>query len=285
VGHRFGKTVLAAALLVAGAGCAQPPVEIIPAGVRPSADVSDLAAVLAAVRTGDGRFHPSRLTGCRQRLDAQLARMVVSGPTVTPRLYPTYGARWAYWYNARTAWSLKLALLEGCPARVDGRRFRRRRFPLDGGEMSLEAIDEILLADARRTCDPRLAACVPGVTYAYAAPPARPFTAADFSRGLDKPYSALLLDGRRTVLDVEGRRLRLPEMLYESRDVVLAGYTAACGDDKATVVTALRACAGPDARRRLADAIGYRAAANTSDKLAVPGRAIYYPGKLGRVEP
>jgi len=70
-----------------------------------------------------------------------------------------------------------------------------------------------------------------------------------------------------------------------SRDVVLAGYTAACGDDKATVVTALRACAGPDARRRLADAIGYRAAANTSDKLAVPGRAIYYPGKLGRVEP
>ncbi|HET6427855.1 MAG TPA: hypothetical protein VFJ30_05570 [Phycisphaerae bacterium] len=286
--HRLGKMILAGVLLAGAAtaaGCAQPPVEIVPVGVQPSADVSDLAAVLSAVRTGDGRFDPRKLADCAGRLEAQLARMVVSGPTATPHLYPTYGSRWAYWYNARAAWSLKLALLARCPSTVDGRRFRARRFPLDGGQTSLDAIDALLLADARRTGDVRLAACVPGVTFAYAALPERPFTAEDFSRGLDGPFNELLLDGRRTVLDVEARRLRLPEMLWQGRDVVLAAYAARYGPADATVVTALRSAAGPEARRRLADAIGYPAAAHRTETLTIPGRAIYYPGKLGRVEP
>ena len=281
---RLGKMALVAALLPA-AGCAQPPVEILPVGVKPSADVADLAAVLAAVRTADARFDPCRLKECAPRLDAQLARMVVSGPTVTPHLYPTYGARWAYWYNARAAWSLKLALLAGCPARVDALRLRRRRFPLDGREMSLEAVDRMLLADAARTRDVRLAACVPGVTYAYAPLPQRPFTAQDFSRGLDGPFNELLLDGRRTLLDVKARRLRLPEMLWRSREVVLAAYAARYGPATATVITALRAGANPAARRRLADALGYRADAHRTETLAIPVRKIYYPGKLGQVEP
>ena len=91
------------------------PVELPVAGVRPSADVSDLAAVLAEAATADGRVDPSAMRRLSARLDEQLRRFAVSGPTATATLYPTYGAALAYWYNARTAWAMKLTLLDGCP--------------------------------------------------------------------------------------------------------------------------------------------------------------------------
>ncbi len=255
-----------------------------PSGVAPSADVSDLSAVLACVQTGEGRFRPDQLKGMAGRLDTQLKRMAVSGPTVTPSLYPTYGSRWAYWYNARAAWSMKLAMLEGFPRKVRP-AFRRRPFPLDGREMTLDRIDRILLADAFRTGDFRLAACLPGVTFAYARLPDRATTAADFSRGLGDPFDELLCDDRRTHLDVVGKKLLLAVMLWDTRDLITSAHRQRYGVTSATIVTALRACAGQDARKRLEDALGYKAAPNRSAKLAVPGKKIYFPGKLGQVEP
>ena len=120
-------TLKAAALLIwalAWAGCngggarEVGPVRLDLTGVEPTADVSDLAAVLDEAVDARGRIVPLRLAKVRGRLDAQLRRMALAGPTSRPELFPTYGDRWAYWHNARAGWAVKLADLAGFPRRV-----------------------------------------------------------------------------------------------------------------------------------------------------------------------
>ena len=301
VNHRRCKTVLAFACFSILSGCAAEwePVRLDLAGIGPSADVSDLSAVLAGAVTEDGRVVPSKLEPLKGRLNAQLQKMAVTGPTKTPSLYPTDAARWAYWYNARAAWSVQLAALAGFPERVAPEAMYRRAFPLDGRSMSLALVDEILLTEARRVGLFRLAACAPGVCVSEAPLPSRPHGAEDFAGHLVEAFDSLMLDERRVVLDIEAKQLRVPSMLWACRDLVLqtlertyAGGSAsrpspsresAAGAD---LITALRPHLGPAARRRLDQAVGYTVAPAKSDcRLAIPKRKIYFPGRVGRIEP
>ncbi len=282
---------MVSAALLAG-GCdrlrpqpAEPPVELELSGAAPSADTSDLAAVLAAAVTDDGRVRPEPMRQMSARLDAALRRLAVTGPTATPGLYPTYGARWAYWYNARAAWSMKLALLCGCPRATDAAPFRARRFPLDGREMSLEAVDALLLAEAKRSGDFRLAACAPGVMTSHGPMPSRPVTAADFGEGLSAMLSRLVLDERRFVVDVEAREVRVPLLLWAARGVLQSAYRRQYGGGEVALTTALRPFVSDQARGRLEETLGYEAAAAAGGELAIPRRKVFYPGKIGRVEP
>ncbi len=160
---RIGSTFLLVLFL---AGCAVESdvaeVRLDLTGVEVSSSVSDLSAVLSKAVDKKGRLIPDGLASVRDRLDSQLKKMAISGPTATPEMYPTDESRWAYWYNARAAWSMKLADLAGLPPARCQPRAREKVFLLDGCDMSLEKIDSILQDAARRSGDFRLAACAPG---------------------------------------------------------------------------------------------------------------------------
>ena len=262
------------------------PVRLSGAAAAPTADVADLTAVLAAAVTDDGRIDPAALRSAGGRLDAQLRKLAVTGPTATPEVYPTYGSRWAYWHNARAAWSMKLALLAGCPRRPCLAAMAGRTFRLDGRELSLGAIDEILLAEARRTGDFRLAACAPGVRVAYGPMPRRAYGAGDFGVALKDRLSVLVRDERRFEADVAARTVRVGPMLWACRNLVIARYHRDHGGSGAALLTALRPYVDAAARRRLEEFVGYAAAARgDGGELAIPRRKVYFPGKMGRVEP
>jgi len=262
------------------------PVRLDLAGVKPSADVSDLAAVLSAAVRQDGRVNPDGLKQSIDRLDAQLKLLAVSGPTATPPLYPTAPARQAYWLNARAAWSLKLAALAGCPERVEPEKFMARPFTLDGRILSLAAIDQALLAETRNG-DFRVAAAAPGVRVDDAPLPATPYEAGKLRQQAAEMFTRLMADGRRVVLDIDTQQLRLPPMLWACREGVLAEYRARYGGaGQATLLTALLALVDEPARRRLTDAVGYEVVAQpVRTELAVPKKEIYFPGKVGKIEP
>ncbi len=284
----FGKVAVVSAALSAigcGGGVDAKPILLNMTGAEASSDVSDLAAVLTDAVDERGRLIPAGLERARDRLDEQLRKMDLAGPTATPDLYPTDASRRAYWYNARAAWSMKLADMAGCSQRVSPTA-RKRTFPLDGREMSLEKIDSILLDEARRSGDFRLAACAPGVWVDYAGLPQKPFTEEDFTDRLAAALNHLVLDDQRFVVDVERRQVRIPPMLWSCRDMVLAEYRRRYGPCDVGLTTALRAHLEGLAQRRLDNALGYstvRQEART--ELAVPGRKIFYPGSIGRVEP
>lgn len=285
-----GRWVLCVLPTVLSAGCLDGPVpsavRLDVTGVAPSAEVSDLAAVLREVVTEDGRVNPDALGRVVGRLDAQLRRMAVAGPTATPGLYPTYGSRWAYWYNARTAWSLKLAAVAGCPREGCPADMGRQPFPLDGRRMSLAEIDRILLREARGRGDFRLAACAPGVRLSFAPMPKRPWSGEDFDDRLAEAFNRLVLDERRFVVDVEKKQVRVPPMLWACRELVGKLYESEYGTTEATLITAIGAYVGPAARRRLEGALGYEAVGRQGRaELAIPRRKIYFPGRIGKVEP
>jgi len=285
----FGRVmVVSIALFVVGceAGVDTGPVRLDPACELTTDGTADLSAVFTEAVDKRGRLVPDALARVRSRLDGQLLKMSRYGPTTTPNLFSTDSARLAWWYNARAAWSMKLADLAGCPRRNCPTAARARTFPLDGREMSLEKIDSILLGEARRSGDFRIAACAPGAWVDYAPLPQKPFTEEDFSDRLSVSFNLFALDDQRFVIDVERRQVRIPPMLWSCRDMVISWYLRRYGPCEVSLTTALRSHLDRLAQRRLDNALGYaavRQAARTG--LVIPGRKIFYPGSIGRVEP
>jgi hypothetical protein len=278
--------VLAVGLVLAGCnGVEQAPLPLATAGVTATADVSDLASVLAEAADERGRIIPDKLPAVRGRLDAQLAKMAVAGPTATPELFTGDDDRAAYWLNARAGWSIKLADLAGLSERVDPDAMLSRRFPLDGREMSLAAIDETLLAEAGRRGDFRIAACAPGALVDWAPLPAEPFVGASLDERLRRELSRLALDERRLVIDVERRQVRIGRMLWACRDLVRDRPGGSGEANAMTLRSALIEHVDLRAARRLQEGIGYEdVPQKLRPCLEIVGRKIFYPGKIGRVE-
>jgi hypothetical protein len=254
-------------------------------GVAVSSDVSDLSAVLSKVVDAKGRLIPAGFASVRDRLDSQLKKMAISGPTATPEMYPTDESRWAYWYNARAAWSMKLADLAGFPPAQCQPRAREKIFLLDGCDMSLEKIDSTLQDEARRSGDFRLAACAPGAWADYASLPQKPFTEGNFSAGLSKAFNRLVLNEKRFVIDVDNRRVCIPPMLWACRDMVFARYRRRFGPCKVSLTTALSPYLARPARYRLKNALGYAVVRQkTRTEIIITRRKIFYPGSIGRIE-
>lgn len=277
--------VLSVALTALGCdGTELGPVRLELVKVKPTDDVSDLAAVLAEAVDDRGRVIPDKYAAVRGRLEAQLEKLAVSGPVATPQLFPTERHRWAYWYNARVAWSIKLAELAGFARRIRPEAMQRS-FPLDVRAFTLDGIDEMLLAETRRSGDFRLAACAPGTRVDYAPLPKVPFTAANLSGKLNETLSRLILDEERLVFNVVWREVRVPRMLWAGRELVMREFVRATGNTEATLTTALVGRVNRPARRRLQEALGYTVVAQKPRALlAVPGRKVFFPGKVGLVE-
>lgn len=216
----------------------------------------ELAEVLAAVRCEEGKLRLNRLRESADLLDAQLRRLASRGPTASPKLLGSEPDRLAYWYNARAAWALKLALLESGD-RTDGpvgqAAADRRRFRVDGRWMTLGEIDDLL---AERF-GWRAAVTAPGVRTDRAPLPERPFDPVTVQQNVRRRFEGFLDDPERVIVDVEARKVRYPEILWRFRQELVDHHHRRYRTRGATLTTALLSWVGGPAARRLQLALGY----------------------------
>lgn len=278
------KVALGFLTVALAAGCAPtvgklPPVTLDTSGTAAGVDYGDLGAVLKGAVAAGGRIKPRRLPAFAARLDAQIKRLAVSGPAVTPRLFSTEGGRLAYWYNARAAWALKLLVLYseafaaaekaagvlppgvGWLARrqlksrgIGAGDFQTTEFPLDGRTMTLEGIDALL---AHRFGWRALVAA-PGVAPDRAPLPAGPFSADDAAGSAARRFEGFIDDDSRLTIDVPSRHVRVPPVLWRFREQLIARHNETYNTRGATLTTALLRYVRGSAHRRLQDAVGYR---------------------------
>lgn len=278
-----------ASLVVSLAGCPaqSPPAMVQLPQTQPSADLSELALALSHLARADGNVELSAMPEARPHLEAQLARLAVTGPHSTPELYPTDQARWAYWFNARLAWSLMLAQLEGWPESPPIEMMMQRPFRLDAQVTTLAQLDALLEAQARAAGEFRLLAAAPGACLEDAPLPRQPFRAEGFDQALAVQFERVLADRRRVVIDIDLHQVRLPSHLWQVRDLLERRYQRQYGPSLgANILTQLLSLADPAGRRRLQSAIGYEVLPpqRSRCRLALPPRMGYSPGRIGRVE-
>ncbi len=226
-------------------------------------DYQDLAFVLNASIAEDGSLIPKALERCAARLDAQLKEMAVAGPKSNPQQFPSEEKQIAYWYNARTAWSMKLAMLCNCPKELRHRQLFEQSFPLDGREMTLSQIDQIL----SEYDDWRVLVAAPGVVLCRSRLPAEPFRPQDIHEKIIKRFNEFVDDPKRLTIDVSCRHVRVPPVLWQVRQRVIDQYEQTYSTEEATLITAMLPHVEGSAERRLQDVLGYRCVPSRSTLL------------------
>jgi hypothetical protein len=253
-------------LVLAFAGCAGSPVlpvRLDTAGVAPAANYEDLAFVLAKATNDKGYLDYDELKSDANRLEAQLKRLAVAGPTATPALFPTYESRLAYWYNARAAWAIKLALDADCPRdSLAPARLEERGFPLDGRGMTLDQIDALLLGNF----DWREAAAAPCVRLHRPRLPQKPFAPEGVKADAALRLKEYLADDDRFIIDVDSKTIFYPPALWAARGRLKEeSYGGWAGAHGVTLNTTLLPYAGRIGELRLQSAIGYAEACDSRD--------------------
>ncbi|MBN1942673.1 MAG: hypothetical protein JW849_05195 [Phycisphaerae bacterium] len=248
-------------LLAAVVGCDVKPsvVTLDVTAVAPTTDVKDLAAVLKRCVDKNGFIDVDKYRSVAGRLERQLARLAVSGPDASGQLYPTADDRLAYWYNARAAWSIALAMrLHNKEKKKDAAGLKAFLFPLNGRQMTLEEIDRAVFALGGY----QAVVAAPGAALQCAALPEEPFTAQTIRRAVRLRFGAFVDDWRRFVIDVETQQIRFPPVLWRYRESILAEQDKRYGTPRATFTTAMLPLVSGSAVRRLQDAVGYTCVEN-----------------------
>ncbi len=250
------KCGLAILVLIITGGCevGVEPIILETADIEPRVDYGDLGFVLEKVVTPEGLLIGEALEEHSKRLEAQLKLLAKTGPRATRELFASLDKKLAYWYNARAAWAMKLAIVSKRPKDTGPRELIDRPFPLDGRTMTLRDIDEILAARA----DWRVLVSAPGVTLQRARLPEAPFTPKDVRSRIADRISEFVDDERRVVIDVPGRRILFPPILWRYREALIEDYHRTYGTEGANLTTALLRYVSGSAHRRLQDSIGYR---------------------------
>ena len=264
MGTRAFKLGLAV-MVLSGLSCgpAGGPIVLQPVAVQRTVDYGNLAQVLQKAVNSDGRLLPEATARQADKLDRQLCRLAVLGPTSTPELFPEPEDAIAYWYNARAAWAMKLAILNDFPEKLSPRQ-QARMFPLDSRRMTIAGIDAKLAADE----DWRTEVVAPGICLSCARLPACPFSGQDIRRRIAERFNRFVDDSERFVIDIRHRRILLPPALWKRRLELVAKHNAAYGTTGAKLPTVLLPYVSGSAHRRLQDAIGYKVApAGTNFKL------------------
>ena len=239
------------------------PVTLDTTGVRPGIDYSDLALVLHKAQDKKGFLDVDALKKYSAQLDSQLKRLAVTGPGVTPNLFTGKPDRLAYWYNARAAWAMKLALLNDCPQELSVAALEERPFPLDGRRMTLAGIDGIL----KDWGDWRVLAAAPGVRLNRARLPKEPLSSETVEQEVPRRLADFLDDEDRVVVDVEQRQIQFPPVLWQYRAMLIEQYERnyhAAGSP--TLATALLPYLSGSPMRRMQDAIGYQCVEAPADR-------------------
>jgi hypothetical protein len=254
------RVILVAVIALAPlAGCGGEPKPLQPIvldanGVLPRVDYGDLDAVLGRAVDKDGRLDAFDANLVADRLDQQLKRLAVTGPTATPTLFASPEDRLAYWYNARAAWSIKLAMLADCPQDLPPASLEGRAVPLDGRSMTLDQIDAILAQDA----DWRVAVGAPSLRMNRPPLPAKSFTARDIRQQATARVAAYIGDDKRFNIDIEHRVVYVPWVMWQFRQRLIDQYNATYHTTGATqLTTALLPLFEGLPQRRLQGAVGF----------------------------
>lgn len=249
------KIALGVVLWAMLGGCAEDrgPVILDTAGIAPAVDYSELDAVLGKSVRKDGLLDVAAAVKCAEQLDAQLKRLTITGPTVTPQLLCAPQDALAYWYNARAAWSMKLAALADFPDRLDRARLSARVFTLDNRQMTLEDVDT------------EIAACggwealvaAPGICIERAQLPRSAFSAEDIRQRINTRFNGFIDDDRRFTIDIARKQIDIPTILYQFHGQLIQQHNQSYGTSEVTLTTALLPYVSGSAHRRLQDAVGY----------------------------
>jgi hypothetical protein len=250
------------------AGCETGPVVISldVAGVQPGTATDDLAAVLKRCVNKNGFIDPDKFPDVATPLEQQLKRLAVTGPEETPELVAFRQDRLAYWYNARTAWSVELAMRLHRQKKDDAGELARFVFPLDGRQRKLSDIDAAIEALGGYMD----VVAAPGADLRRAALPQAPFQSQTVRDDVRKRFTDFVDDGKRFDVNVSTMTVRFPPVLWRFREAILADNRRQYGTPEPTLTTALLPLVHGSALRRLQDAIGYRCVEDTSKaKLAI----------------
>ncbi|HDY65901.1 MAG TPA: hypothetical protein ENH84_06690 [Phycisphaerae bacterium] len=241
-------------------GCAKQPAPITmdTTGVAPKVDFSDLAAVLEEVVDKKGYIETEKFEPLSDRLIRQLKLLAVTGPTATPGLFPDPEQRLAYWYNARTAWAMELAMRRHKSKLIRPDELGTITFPLDGRRMTLTEID----AKLNTTGGYHAVIAAPGSNLRRASLPEKPFDAKTIRVEIKTRFGAFVNDTERFVIDVATMEIRFPPVFWKYREEILADYARDGGGPQATLTTALLSQVSGSALRRLQDAVGYKCVEN-----------------------
>ena len=263
--NRCGFVICAAVfagVLLPGCRKPPPPVQLKLPATAPAGEISyaDLAVVLDGALDKRGYIEPIFIERLEGRLLAQLGLLARLGPASAPGLLPDRACKLAYWYNARSAWSIYLAMDMYRAGRKTVQGLSSRRFPLDGREMTLADIDARLYA-------------LGGIKAVIAAPsadehraklPRKPFRAEDIQRRIARRFDEYFADRGRFVIDIETQQIRLAPVIWQYRDEILRRYYESYGAPQATLRTALGTMVTGLGRYRLQQAVGYKCLQDTT---------------------
>ncbi len=261
---QFSFRATALVLIAACGGCGEKPAApgmidftLDAAGAQPAADYARLGDVLET-GVGGGRLDMKeyRVHLLREPLEAQLRVMAVAGPSATPDLFPDRESRLAWWLNARTAWTIRLAAAldeidedDNTASRTPG------MFPLDGRRMTLEEIDVEIL----RAGDYRCVMAAPGLFPLRAPLPAEPFAPETLEEQTRDNFNAFIVDPERFKLDALQRELLVPPVVWRHRDRLKRAYRETFGGpEEVPLITALLPVTTGSAHHRLQNLVGYR---------------------------
>jgi hypothetical protein len=244
-------------------------------GLVPNVDFSRLDIVLSKVVTRDRLVSWIDLDENIGTLDAQLALLAITGPSASPSLLPTEESRLAYWYNARTAWALKLVKTAGLPREIaNPAAFNGRQFKLDGKLMSLADIDAILAGDS---CWQSVISA-PCVCFERAALPRRAFQAENIRCCIAERFQEFIADNRRVVIDVDHSRVLVPPVIWPLRDGFIHQYEQDYHVTGTTFLTALLPHLTGDALRKMQDIAGYQVQLRPPPlHIALTGKFEFWP--------
>ena len=262
-------------LWFAGIGCdANPrltPVTLDATEIKPVVDYSRLAKVLNHVVTDDGEVDTFRMSEeYSQLLEDQLKLFTLTGPGATPELFSTPAQKLAYWYNARTAWSIKLGMMQ---VKTDSEKqaskkdytYRQlsRKFPLDGRLMTLKDID-IVLDDKGDKGFYRVVAA-PGILFDRAKLPDKPFDPKTIDEEICGRVNAFVNSSARFVIDFEAQEVLFPPVLWRYRGRIIGRYRKNyhLPDVFISLTTAMLDHVSGSALHRLQLAIGCKCVENT----------------------
>jgi len=251
------------ALIFAGTllpGCEPlPPVELKTVSLAKTINYDNLAAVLDRALDKRGRVAPVLMADVEGKLLAQLQQLAKLGPTTAPSQLPSLGQRLAYWYNARAAWSIYLAMDLYRAKRKTVVGLTSRSFPLDGQQLTLADIDAKLYALAGLEA----VIAAPSMDAHRAELPQKPFEPKAFQQEIARRFNSYIGDRRRFVIDVETQQIRFAPIFWQYRTEILRWHNKLYGSPQATLSTALLPRVTGLAGYRLQQAVGYKCVQNT----------------------
>ncbi len=241
-------------------GCGPlPPVKLKTVSLAKTIDYDNLAAVLDRALDKRGYVAPTLMSDVEGKLLAQLQQLAKLGPTTAPAQLPSLGQRLAYWYNARAAWSIYLAMDLHRAKRKTVVGLTSRSFPLDGQRLTLADIDAKLYALAGLEA----VIAAPSMNEHRAELPRKPFDPKTIQQEIARRFNSYIGDRGRFIIDIETQQIRFAPIFWQYRTEILRWHNKLYGAPQATLSTALLPRVTGLAGYRLQQAVGYKCVQDT----------------------